>query len=167
MITALLLAAAQPATPAPPPADGGKRTVVREVIVSDAPAGSAAAKDDKGKEERREIVIIRHGYRAKAAGANGEERREVRILRGSGSAGERATMIECGDGAKVDSEAVDKDGRKTRVMICAGGGSSASRIQQLRDAAKRIQSDTNLSEEARTRIALAINEAIARLPASE
>ena len=54
------------------------------------------------------------------------------------------------------------------LTACAKGSSSnVSKVQQLRDAAKRIGADTNLSEETRARIALAINEAIARLPASE
>jgi hypothetical protein len=101
-------------------------------------------------------------------GRGGSERREVRILREPGAPGTRVPMLSCDDGAKVDSEATDKDGKKTRVMICAKGGSSnLSKVQQLREAAKRIEADTNLSPETRARVALAINEAIAKLPANE
>ena len=67
-----------------------------------------------------------------------------------------------------DVGVVQRFGKKTRVMICAKGGSSnVSRVQQLRDAAKRIAADPTLSEETRSRITVAINEAIAKLPASE
>jgi hypothetical protein len=53
-------------------------------------------------------------------------------------------------------------------MICAkGGGSDISRVQQLREAAKRIEADPNLSQQTRTCITLANNEAIAKLPVNE
>lgn len=170
--------AAAPVPPAPPAAKPGE-TVIREIVIrNDGDAKQGAA--EKGKQERREIIVIRDGKGSPAAaGGNserririvdvapgkGEERREVRILR---KPGERIAMLSCDDGAKVDSQATDKDGKKTRVMICAKGGSSkVSKVQQLRDAAKRIATDPNLSEEARSRITLAINEAIAKLPVNE
>lgn len=176
MLAFLMLAAAQPA-PSPPSADKPGETVIREVVIR---KSGDARPDAKNKQERHEIIVIRDGKEPAVAGTperrirvvdvsgdKGEERREIRIQREPGAAGARIAMLSCDDGAKVDSEATDKDGKKTRVMICAKGGSSVSRVQQLRDAAKRIEGDTNLSPEARTRIVTAINEAIARLPASE
>ena len=180
----LAAAAAQAATPVPPapPAAKPGETVIREIVIrkeGDAKQGAA----EKGKQERREIIVIRDGKGSPAAvGGNperririvdlapgrGEQRREVRILREPGAGGERIAMLSCDDGAKVDSEATDKDGKKTLVMICAKGGSGkVSKVQQLRDAAKRIATDPNLSEETRSRITLAINEAIAKLPVNE
>lgn len=181
MIAFLMLAATQAATPVPPaPARSQPgQTVIREIVIHSDRDGKAT--DPKRKEERREIVIVRSGDRA-VAGSDSErrvriidvapgkpgERREVRILREPGAPGTKVAMLSCDDGAKVDSEATDKDGKKTRVMICAkGGGSNVSRVQQLREAAKRIEADPNLSPETRTRIALAINEAIAKLPVNE
>ena len=177
MLTFLMLAAAHPAPPAPPAARPGE-TVIREIVVRQS---GDAKPGNKDKQERREIIVIRDGKETAVAGTperrirvvdvtggKGEERREVRILREPGAPGTRIAMLSCDDGAKVDSEATDKDGKKTRVMICAKGGSSnVSRVQQLRDAAKRIAADPNLSEETRSRITVAINEAIAKLPASE
>ncbi|NJC05408.1 hypothetical protein GGQ97_001201 [Sphingomonas kaistensis] len=166
MLATLILAAAQAAAPVPPPppaASPGQQVVIREIVVHR--DGDAKAAPPKGKEERREIMIIRSGDRA-AAGKD-SERREVRILREPGAPGTRIAMLSCDDGAKVDSEATEKDGKKTRVTICAKGSSNVSRTQQLRDAAKRIAADPDLSEETRTRITLAINEAIARLPVNE
>ena len=179
MIAFLMLAAAQAATPVPPapaPSQPGE-TVIREIVVH----SDGKPTDPKRKEERREIVIVRSGDRAVAGNEPGRrvrivdiapgkpgERREVRILREPGAPGTKVAMLSCDDGAKVDSEATDKDGKKTRVMICAkGGDSNVSRVQQLREAAKRIEADPNLSPETRTRIALAINEAIAKLPVNE
>lgn len=173
----MLAAAAQPAPPAPPVAKPGE-TVIREVVIR---KSGDARPSETAKEERREIIIIREGKETAVAGTpesrvrmvdvtggKGEERREVRIFREPGAPGARIAMLSCDDGAKVDSEATDKDGKKTRVMICAKGGSSnVSRVQQLRDAAKRIEGDTNLSPEARTRVVAAINEAIAKLPVNE
>ncbi|WP_426266672.1 hypothetical protein [Sphingomonas sp. LHG3443-2] len=177
MLTLLMLAAAHSAPPAPPAAKSGE-TVIREIVVRQS---GDAKPGDKDKQERREIIVIRDGKETAAAGTperririvdvapgKGEERREVRILREPGAPGTRIAMLSCDDGAKVDSEATDKDGKKTRVMICTKGGSSnVSRVQQLRDAAKRIEGDTNLSPEARTRVVTAINEAISKLPANE
>jgi hypothetical protein len=176
ILAAAAAQAAAPVPPAPPAAKPGE-TVIREIVIrkeGDAKQGAA----EKGKQERREIILIRDGKGSPAAaGGNperririvdvapgkGEERREVRILR---EPGERIAMLSCDDGARVDSQATDKDGKKTRVMICAKG-SKVSKVRQLRDAAKRIATDPNLSEETRSRITLAINEAIAKLPVNE
>jgi hypothetical protein len=183
MIATLMLAAAvQVAVPTPPPppspVDAGARTIVRDIVIHEHPRSEA--KDGEGKQERREIIVIRESDRTAQTGPDrrvrivdvvpgkGSERREIRILREPGGPGTRVAMLSCDDGAKVDSEATDKDGKKTGVMICAKGGSSnVSKAQQLRDAAKRIEADANFSQEARTRIVLAINEAIAKLPVNE
>jgi hypothetical protein len=181
MIAFLMLAAAQaaaPVLPAPAAAQPGQ-TVIREIVIHR--DGDGKAHPSTRKEERREIVIIRSGDRAVAgneperrvrivdvAPSKPGESREVRILREPSAVGTMIEMLPCHDGAKVDSEATDKDGKKTRVMICAGGGgSNITRVQQLREAAKRIEADPNLSQETRTRVALAINEAIAKLPVNE
>lgn len=172
--------AAAPVPTAPPAPKPGQQTVIREVVITRGDGAKSAATSD---EQHREIIVIREGKEGTASAANpdrslrivemhpgrgGSERREVLILREPGAPGTRVTMLSCDDGAKVDSEATDKDGKKTRVMICAKGGSSnVSKVQQLREAAKRIEAHTNLSPETRARVALAINEAIAKLPANE
>lgn len=182
MFAFVMLAAVQavmPAEPAVPSAKPG-HTVIREVVVHrDDDAGKTAG--SKAREERREIVIIRDAKDAATAGrperririvdvegSKPGEHREIRIRREANAPGARIAMLSCHNGAKVDSEATDTDGKKTRVMICAKGGSSnVPKAQQLRDAAKRIAADSSLSRETRTRVVLAINEAIAKLPVNE
>jgi hypothetical protein len=69
------------------------------------------------------------------------ERREIRILREPGAAGTKIAMLSCDNGAKVDSEAVDKDGKKTRVMICAQGG---NQVEALERASKRVADNKDI-----------------------
>lgn len=169
MLTTLLFAAVQAAAPLQPVAQSGERTVVREIVVHRDDKATAA----RGKDERREIVIIRSGDRA-AAGSRPEprvrivdvapgkegERREIRILREPGAAGTEIAMLSCDNGAKVESEAVDKDGKKTRVMICAQGG---NQVEALERASKRVADNTDIPEDVRTKVLSQMNAEIARL----
>lgn len=182
MIATLMLAAVQAATPvppAPPAAAPGDRTIVREIVIHEH-AGDMA-KDGKNKEQRREIIMIRSGDRA--ATAKGEvdkririvdvepgkagERREIRILREPGGPGPRIAMLDCDSGSKVDSETTGKDGKKTRVMVCAKGAEGASRVEALEKAAKRIADNKELPEDVRTRVISSLNEEIGRLKAGK
>jgi hypothetical protein len=153
MIGTLMLAAVQAATPVPPtpPAATANedRTVVREIVISEHPAGKSDAR--QGKEQRREIRVVR---------------------RGAPSAGDRVMIEGCEGRALVDvddtTSAPGKPADRTRVLVCAkGGGTDVSAVKRLRDVAKRIEGDTSLSAEARNRVLLAINEAVAKLPVSE
>ncbi len=192
MIATMMLAAIQAATPVPPvalPSAKGERTVVREVIV-DQPADGSASSERVSRgtssvirvtvDESKAIRVVPCGDKGDMCAVDdphtknevktrsGQERREIRIVRGAGPAdGESVKSFSCSKGAKVESETLDKDGKKNRIMICAMGDSNVSKAQQLRDAAKRIEADTNLSPETRTRLAVAINEAIAKLPVNE
>jgi hypothetical protein len=180
MITTLMLAAVQAATPvppAPPAAAPGDRTIVREIVIHEHPAGKS---DDKAKDkgQRREIMIIRSGDRAAARGeANRRirivdvdpgkpgERREIRILREPGRAqGARVAMLDCDSGSKVDSESVGKDGKKTRVMVCAKGG---NQVEALERASKRIAENKELPDDVRTRVLAQMEAQIARLKAGK
>jgi hypothetical protein len=180
MLTTLMLAAVQAATPvppAPPAAAPGDRTIVREIVIHEHSAGKSGAKD-KGKNERREIMIIRSGDRAAAAGeadrririvdvepGKAGERREIRILRELGSAGgPRIAMVDCDSGSKVDSETVGKDGKKTRVMVCAKGG---NQVDALERASKRIAENKELPDDVRTRVLAQMEAQIARLKAGK
>ena len=57
-------------------------------------------------------------------------------------------MLSCDNGAKVESEAVDKDGKKTRVMICAQGG---NQVEALERASKRVADNKDIPEDVRGR----------------
>ncbi|WP_338502877.1 hypothetical protein V6R86_06015 [Sphingomonas kaistensis] len=185
MIATMMLAAIQAATPVPPvalPSAKGERTIVREVIV-DRPADGSASSERVIRvtvDESKAIRVVPCGDKGDMCAVDdphakdevktrsGQERREIRVVRGAGPAdGASVKSFSCAKGAKVESETLDKDGNKNRIMICAMGDSNVSKAQQLRDAAKRIEADTNLSPETRTRLAVAINEAIAKLPVNE
>jgi hypothetical protein len=153
MIATLMLAAFQAATPVPPAPPAATahedRTIVREIVIREHPAGKSGAKD--GKEQRREIRIVR---------------------RGAPSAGDRAMIEGCEGRALVDvddtASAPGKPADRTRVLVCAKSGTTdVSAVKRLREVAKRIEGDTSLSAEARNRVLVAINDAIARLPVSE
>lgn len=169
MIATLMMAALQaaPVPPATPAPSAGDRTVVREIVIHD-----HADKAAKGKEERREIVIIRSDDRKAAAEGDrrvrivdvrpgeGGEQREVRILREPGAAAPRIAMIDCDASSKVDAEATDKDGKKTRVMVCAQGG---NQVEALERASKRIAENKELPEDVRARVLAQMSAQIARL----
>ena len=193
MIAAMMLAAFQAATPAPPaapPPAAKERTIVREIIVNDRPADKPASgervTDGSSSvirvtvDESKPIRVVPCGdkgdyctlddQQAKAETKTGSrpDRREIRVVRTAGSVDSVSlSAFSCANGAKVESESLDKDGKKSRIMICAMGDTNVAKAQQLRDAAKRIEGDTDLSPETRTRITLAINEAIAKLPVNE
>lgn len=173
MLAMLMTAAVQAATPVPPtpPATTpGDRTIVREITFE----------QGKDKPERREIIIIRGGDRAAAAKDEADrkvrivdlesdktgERREIRILR-AGGLGSRIAMLDCDSGSKIDSESIGKDGRKTRVMVCAGGSEGASRVEALEKAARRIADNKELPEDVRTRVVSSLNAEIGRLKAGK
>lgn len=188
MIAAMMLAALQVATPAPPAAVK-ERTVVREVIIDRSVDGSASGEriSPGTSSAIRATVDESKAIRAVPCGDKGDyctvddqhakadtktdtepKRRKIRVIRTAGSVDNiSVSAFSCANGTKVESETLDKDGKKSRVMICAMGDTNVAKAQQLRDAAKRIEGDTNLSPEARNRIVLAINEAIARLPVNE
>jgi hypothetical protein len=153
MIATLMLAAVQAATPVPPtpPAATAKEdnTTIREIIIREHPAGKSDAR--QGKEQRREIRVVR---------------------RGAPSAGDRVMIEGCEGRALVDvddtTSAPGKPADRTRVLVCAKDGTTdVTAVNRLREVAKRIKGDSNLSAEARNRVLVAINEAIAKLPVSE
>jgi hypothetical protein len=192
MIAAMMLAAFQaatPAAPAAPPSAAKERTIVREMVVerpADKLASGKRVADETSSvirvtvDDSKPIRVVPCGdkgvycavddqhAKAETKTGSGPERREIRVVRTAGSVDDvSVSAFSCANGAKVESESLDNDGKKSRVMICAMGDTNVAKAQQLRDAAKRIEGDTNLSPDARTRIVLAINEAIAKLPVNE
>jgi hypothetical protein len=81
-------------------------------------------------------------------------------------------MIEgCEGRALVDVDDTASARASGRSHPCAGlrqeRTTDVSAVMRLREVAKRIEGDTSLSAEARNRVLVAINDAIARLPVSE
>lgn len=166
LMTALLQATPAPPTPPTPPA--APKKVVRETIIREYSDGTVST-ERKGEGERREIqrnvIVIRDGKDAPG------ERREVRVLRGGAPGAHMAVLTDCQGGRKFETEADsgDKDKQsKTRILLCAKGGETdVAWVQRLRDTAKRIERDENLSPETRTKVVAALNQAIAQSTARE
>ncbi|GAA4001695.1 hypothetical protein [Sphingomonas humi] len=171
MLTTLLLTAliqAAPATPAPP---ADPRKVVRETVIREYADGSVTTErkgEGAGQDVQRNVIIMRSG---KDGPAEHREIREVRVVRPGGPGAPVAMLGGCEGGRKFETEAdaTDKGKQsKTRILLCAKGGETdVAWVQRLRDAAKRIEADTNLSPETRTRVITALNQAIAQSSARE
>jgi hypothetical protein len=168
MLTTMLMTAliqAAPAAPAPP---AEPKKVVRETIIREYADGTVSTerKGEGGtREVERNVLIIRDGKDAPG------ERREVRVLRKGAPGAHMAVLADCQGGRKFETEADAGDkGKqsKTRILLCSKGGETdVAWVQRLRDTAKRIESDENLSPETRTKVVAALNQAIAHSTARE
>ena len=178
LATTLMLAAVQAATPvpsAPPPSAPGNSTIVRQIVIHEGADGKKTA-STAGKEVRHEIIVVRDGEGKTANDAdrririvdveNGKagERREIRILRQPGAGGARLAMLSCDSGASIDSQNVGKDGKKTRVMVCAQGG---NQVEALERASRRIAENKDIPDDVRTKVLSQMSAEIARLKSAK
>lgn len=179
MIATMMLAAIQASAPVPatPPAPRpGDRTVVRQIVIHQHP-GAKPATNATDRQERSEIIIVRDGDDKAAAGGPDRrvrivdvegkpgERREVRVVRAPGDAGQRTATFSCDDGARLNSEAVEKDGKKIIVMICAKG--NGNQIEALERATRRFAENNDLPADVRDRLIGQMNAEIARMKAAQ
>jgi hypothetical protein len=147
---ALLLAGAGGAALAHPHPDGddGGKKVERIVIVEDGSGGDHA----EGKQVRR-VEIHRDGE-PHAAG-HGPRVRHFE-MRGHGA------LVDCDGGDKVVGESGEKDGKKTKIVICARGGPTAATAERIEQALARIRANDELSDEQKARIETALRSAVER-----
>ena len=71
-------------------------------------------------------------------------------------------LADCDGGEKIVDEASDRDGRKTKVIICRKGAPTAADAEHLEDALARINDNNHLSDEQKARMESALRSAIDR-----
>lgn len=146
----LLLAGAGGAALAHPHPDGDEagKKVERIVIVED---GKGDRDHVKGDRVRR-VEIVRHGDHP---GGDGSHVRRFE-MRGHGA------VADCDGGEKIVDDSADEGGKKTKIVICTKGGSTAASAERMEKALARIRSSEDLSAEQKTRIETALRSAIDR-----
>lgn len=166
LISLLGLAAIQVAAtaPSPKPETGEEKRIVKQIIIHERGDKKRAGQ----KTVERDVIVTRPGTDLPR---NGE--REIRIIRTPGQppAPELAMIRDCEGARKFETEADGtRDGKKTRtrVLLCSKGAETdVAWVQRLRDAAKRIEGDENLSPETKARVVAALNQAITQSSARE
>lgn len=159
-LTALQVAAT---APSPKPETGEEKRIVKQIIIHE-----GGDKQHAGhKTVERDVVITRPGSDLPK---NGE--REIRIIRTPGQPPAEMAMIrDCEGARKFETEADGtSDGKKTKteILLCSKGGETdATWVQRLRDTAKRIEGDENLSPETKAQVVAALNQAITQSSARE
>lgn len=111
---------------------------------------------DGEKKVERVVVLTRSGDHKGAE----KHVREFRMLRGPGG------EFQCpgGETAKVDETT---GGDRTKILICDDGkASSADRVKRLEETLGRIRSDDHFSAEHKAKVEAALEDALARLRAS-
>lgn len=110
-----------------------------------------------GKEKIQKVIVLN----GKHDGKDGEKRvREFRVLRGEGG------ELRCpdGDATKIDETT---DGDRTKILICGGDKvSGADRAKKLEEALARIRSHDHMGAEHKAKVEAALQDAIARLRAT-
>lgn len=125
-------------------------------------AGAASAHPEhegEGKEKVEKVIVLR-GPMAKDTKEAGERIRQFRMMRG-----ENGTFT-CpnGDETKIDETT---GGDRTKILICGDDKlSGAERAKKLEDALARVRSQEHLGAEHKGKVEAALEEAIARLRAS-
>ena len=122
-------------------------------------AGAALAhphQDGEGKDKVQKIIIL-----SKHDGKGPHKPvREFRMLRGEGG------TFTCpnGDATKIDETT---GGERTKVLICGDDKlSNADRAKKLEETLAKLRSEDHLSAEHKVKVEAALQEAIARLRAS-
>jgi hypothetical protein len=148
---ALLIAGAGGAALAHPHPDGdGDKKVKRFVIVEDGKHGEHHA---KGKRVRR-VEIIRDGEHHAGRGPR------VRHFEMHGD----GALVDCEGGEKVVEEGAERDGKKTKVVICTRGDRpTAATAERIEKALARIRANDELSDEQKARIETALRSAMERV----
>ena len=121
-------------------------------------AGSAGAHphpEGEGAEKRVEKIIIMSGDGKAGPG-------HVRRFRMEGPRG----LAHC-RGEKTEVQEEEKDGKRTRIVLCGKHPHSAEHKERLEKALSRIQANEHLSEEHRERIASRLREALERIKTTE
>ena len=122
-------------------------------------AGSALAHPHEGGDAEKVQKVIVLSKRADGAGTPSPVR-SFRMLRGEGG------EFTCpnGDATKIDETT---GGERTKVLICSDDKlSNAERAEKLEGALERMRSQDNLGGEHKAKVEAALQEAIARLRAS-
>ena len=112
--------------------------------------------EGEGKKVER-IVIVRDGAKGEhRAGAGDHRHVRTFALRGHGP------LIDCDGGEKVVDDGAGEGDKKTKVVVCTKGKTSAETAQHLEEALARITANDDLSDEQKARIATALRSAIDR-----
>jgi hypothetical protein len=122
-------------------------------------AGAALAHPHEGGDAEKTQKIIVLSKRADGAGTPGPVR-EFRMMRGQGG------EFTCpnGDATKIDETT---GGERTKVLICTDDKlSKAEHAEKLEGALERMRSQDHLGGEHKAKVEAALQEAIARLRAS-